>query len=101
MQRGYLSALGRKWYTQRFGSPFFTRRGGGAKRCSAPWSIRREGALFEALRPRFDSGVVGFPIESGYWISERSVGVKQTGKGRRKVGSKKRRMRAKIRHRKR
>jgi hypothetical protein len=29
-----------------------------------------------------------------------AMGVKQTGKGRRKVGRKKRRMRAKIRHRK-
>ncbi|NIP85571.1 MAG: hypothetical protein GTO03_08400 [Planctomycetales bacterium] len=31
---------------------------------------------------------------------EHSVGTKKTGKGRRKVGRKKRRMRAKIRHRK-
>jgi len=31
---------------------------------------------------------------------ERGVGTKQTGKGRRKLGRKKRRMRSKIRHRK-
>jgi len=31
---------------------------------------------------------------------ENRVGVKKTGKGRRKLGRKKRRMRAKIRHRK-
>ena len=31
---------------------------------------------------------------------EKRVGTKKTGKGRRKVGRKKRRMRAKIRHRK-
>ena len=31
---------------------------------------------------------------------EKSMGVKKTGKGRRKLGQKKRRMRAKIRHRK-
>ncbi|MEX0687806.1 MAG: hypothetical protein WD072_03950 [Pirellulales bacterium] len=31
---------------------------------------------------------------------EVSMGVKKTGKGRRKLGQKKRRMRAKIRHRK-
>jgi hypothetical protein len=37
------------------------------------------------------------------WIShhrEESMGVKKTGKGRRKLGQKKRRMRARIRHRK-
>jgi len=32
---------------------------------------------------------------------EQSMGVKKSGKGRRKLGQKKRRMRAKIRHRKR
>jgi hypothetical protein len=32
--------------------------------------------------------------------TERVVGTKKTGKGRRKVGRKKRRMRSKIRHRK-
>ena len=31
---------------------------------------------------------------------EKSMGVKKTGKGRRKLGQKKRRMRARIRHRK-
>jgi hypothetical protein len=31
---------------------------------------------------------------------ENSMGVKKTGKGRRKLGQKKRRMRARIRHRK-
>jgi len=31
---------------------------------------------------------------------ESSMGVKKTGKGRRKLGQKKRRMRARIRHRK-
>jgi hypothetical protein len=38
-----------------------------------------------------------------FWIGhhlEKSMGVKKTGKGRRKLGQKKRRMRAKIRHRK-
>jgi hypothetical protein len=37
------------------------------------------------------------------WIGhtlEDSMGVKKTGKGRRKLGQKKRRMRARIRHRK-
>jgi hypothetical protein len=33
-------------------------------------------------------------------LQEPHVGVKKTGKGRRKLGRKKRRMRAKIRHRK-
>jgi hypothetical protein len=33
-------------------------------------------------------------------ITENCVGTKKTGKGRRKIGRKKRRMRAKIRHRK-
>jgi len=33
--------------------------------------------------------------------TESQVGTKKTGKGRRKIGRKKRRMRAKIRHRKR
>jgi hypothetical protein len=33
-------------------------------------------------------------------VSENCVGTKKTGKGRRKLGRKKRRMRAKIRHRK-
>jgi len=33
-------------------------------------------------------------------LSEHSVGTKKTGKGRRKLGRKKRRMRSKIRHRK-
>ena len=40
---------------------------------------------------------------SAFWIShhrEESMGVKKTGKGRRKLGQKKRRMRARIRHRK-
>jgi hypothetical protein len=40
----------------------------------------------------------------GFWSNifvELSVGVKKSGKGRRKLGQKKRRMRAKIRHRKR
>jgi hypothetical protein len=40
---------------------------------------------------------------TGFWISyhlEESMGVKKTGKGRRKLGQKKRRMRARIRHRK-
>jgi hypothetical protein len=32
--------------------------------------------------------------------TERIMGVKKTGKGRRKLGQKKRRMRARIRHRK-
>jgi hypothetical protein len=38
-----------------------------------------------------------------FWMShhlEESMGVKKTGKGRRKLGQKKRRMRARIRHRK-
>jgi hypothetical protein len=38
-----------------------------------------------------------------FWIDhhpEESMGVKKTGKGRRKLGQKKRRMRARIRHRK-
>jgi hypothetical protein len=33
-------------------------------------------------------------------IEEKDVGTKKTGKGRRKIGRKKRRNRAKIRHRK-
>ena len=32
--------------------------------------------------------------------TEKNMGVKKTGKGRRKLGQKKRRMRARIRHRK-
>jgi hypothetical protein len=38
--------------------------------------------------------------ETGSFRESANVGTKKTGKGRRKVGSKKRRMRAKIRHRK-
>ncbi len=33
-------------------------------------------------------------------VEESEVGVKKTGRGRRKIGRKKRRMRARIRHRK-
>ncbi|MBW3598767.1 MAG: hypothetical protein KY475_16015, partial [Planctomycetes bacterium] len=40
-------------------------------------------------------------LGSVFWMREDLVGTKKTGKGRRKVGRKKRRMRAKIRHRKR
>jgi hypothetical protein len=43
-------------------------------------------------------GVVGVPGQ--VYAGECCVGVKKTGKGRRKVGRKKRRMRSKIRHRK-
>jgi hypothetical protein len=45
----------------------------------------------------------GGPIQSRFVFGvrgERSVGTKKTGKGRRKIGRKKRRMRARIRHRK-
>jgi hypothetical protein len=38
--------------------------------------------------------------ESGSPNQETALGVKKSGKGRRKLGRKKRRMRAKIRHRK-
>ena len=51
--------------------------------------LQGEGAGFYNRR-RFQ---VGF-------ILEKSMGVKKTGKGRRKLGQKKRRMRARIRHRK-
>jgi hypothetical protein len=40
---------------------------------------------------------------AAFWTGhhlEESMGVKKTGKGRRKLGQKKRRMRARIRHRK-
>jgi len=39
-------------------------------------------------------------IPPGMSSLEKSMGVKKTGKGRRKLGQKKRRMRARIRHRK-
>jgi hypothetical protein len=39
-------------------------------------------------------------IPPGMISLEKSMGVKKTGKGRRKLGQKKRRMRARIRHRK-
>jgi hypothetical protein len=45
------------------------------------------------LSRRFATRIVSF-------IEEHDVGVKKTGKGRRKLGRKKRRMRARIRHRK-
>jgi len=50
--------------------------------------------------------IAGKPILqplTGFWIGhhlEARMGVKKTGKGRRKLGQKKRRMRARIRHRK-
>ena len=40
-----------------------------------------------------------FTFQPGFLV-EHSMGVKKTGKGRRKLGQKKRRMRARIRHRK-
>ena len=39
-------------------------------------------------------------VPPGLSSLEKSMGVKKTGKGRRKLGQKKRRMRARIRHRK-
>jgi hypothetical protein len=39
-------------------------------------------------------------IQNSSFFGEFHVGVKKTGKGRRKLGRKKRRMRARIRHRK-
>ena len=39
-------------------------------------------------------------VPPGQISLEKSMGVKKTGKGRRKLGQKKRRMRARIRHRK-
>jgi hypothetical protein len=47
-------------------------------------------------RPRLDPAASYFTATN----RESFVGVKKTGKGRRKIGRKKRRMRAKIRHRK-
>tara|TARA_B100000676_G_scaffold312969_1_gene390263 strand:- start:2024 stop:2209 length:186 start_codon:yes stop_codon:yes gene_type:complete len=48
--------------------------------------------------------LVGWPasilIDLSFYFGEFPVGTKRTGKGRRKIGRKKRRMRAKIRHRK-
>ena len=41
-----------------------------------------------------------FPFNLFQFPGESNVGVKKTGKGRRKLGRKKRRMRARIRHRK-
>ena len=41
-----------------------------------------------------------FSTGTGFFHAESSMGVKKTGKGRRKLGQKKRRMRARIRHRK-
>jgi hypothetical protein len=49
---------------------------------------------------RADAHLTTFPA---FWTGhhlEKSMGVKKTGKGRRKLGQKKRRMRARIRHRK-
>ena len=49
---------------------------------------------------QYEAHLTTFPA---FWIShhlEESMGVKKTGKGRRKLGQKKRRMRARIRHRK-
>ena len=40
------------------------------------------------------------PVTLYFNETERSVGTKKTGKGRRKIGRKKRRNRARIRHRK-
>jgi hypothetical protein len=47
--------------------------------------------------PVGERGSAGIPPKQ---FQEQRVGVKKTGKGRRKLGRKKRRMRAKIRHRK-
>jgi len=44
--------------------------------------------------------IVNTPNQSLSTAQEESMGVKKSGKGRRKLGRKKRRMRAKIRHRK-
>ncbi len=43
---------------------------------------------------------MGVSLQSADVVSEFVLGTKRTGKGRRKIGRKKRRMRAKIRHRK-
>jgi len=52
-----------------------------------------------AVRTSFYNGAPG-KFLPGQISLEKSMGVKKTGKGRRKLGQKKRRMRARIRHRK-
>lgn len=64
------------------------------------------GSLVECdVSTQIDFPAWGFSISTDSVIScgnatERFVGTKKSGKGRRKIGRKKRRMRAKIRHRK-
>jgi hypothetical protein len=69
---------------------------------TAPW--RMPSALtFAAGRVRLQGDGAGFYNQfdfSAGFLVETSMGVKKTGKGRRKLGQKKRRMRARIRHRK-
>jgi hypothetical protein len=61
--------------------------------CLLPLLACAPGCLLDSLIP-----ASGFPVPSPN--SEHRVGTKKTGKGRRKLGRKKRRMRSKIRHRK-
>jgi hypothetical protein len=56
--------------------------------------------LLTCLAAPDERRVTGWLVNCWYY-REPEVGTKRTGKGRRKVGRKKRRMRAKIRHRKR
>ena len=58
------------------------------------------GLLYSAVFP-YRSARLGFETNLLYTDGVEPVGTKKTGKGRRKIGRKKRRMRAKIRHRKR
>jgi hypothetical protein len=56
--------------------------------------------LAGSRRSRAGSDSSANPFGTRSFRESANVGTKKTGKGRRKVGSKKRRMRAKIRHRK-
>lgn len=69
---------------------------------TAPWRMPAT-LTFDAGGVRLQGGGAGFYNQfdfSAGFLVETSMGVKKTGKGRRKLGQKKRRMRARIRHRK-
>ena len=62
--------------------------------------------LIEAVRParvpvcRCGDGITAFCCGTRALLAKNQMGTKKSGKGRRKIGRKKRRMRSKIRHRK-
>ena len=72
------------------------RRWGRTRSCVGPLACSLEIRSFPSYNGTRSAALVWQPA----FLGSTSMGVKKTGKGRRKLGQKKRRMRAKIRHRK-